>query len=276
MTSASFISAALGLGCSLSLLLGLGAPASAERSGWSAADRSQIRLLLSPAPRGSTLSGGLEIALEPDWYTYWRHPGEAGVPPSFDFSGSRNVASVQVLYPAPERHDDGFSVSLVYRDEVVFPLLVTPLDASQPVTVAVEASFGVCRDVCIPTRAGAEVTSSHAAATDPLAEARLSRFRPRVPKVSEPGRFDVEAVTVEEDALLIDVRVPGSSPADLFAEAPSGWYLGQPSLVSQQGGVARYSLSLAGRPADTVIKGQVFRFVATAGGEAIEEVFHIR
>jgi DsbC/DsbD-like thiol-disulfide interchange protein len=275
MKTASFRNAALSLAWSLPVLFALGASAVAERSGWSPADRSQIRLLLAPTVKGTKLSGGLEIALEPEWYTYWRNPGEAGVPPSFDFTNSDNVASVEVLYPAPERHDDGFSVSLIYRDEVVFPLVVTPVDATQPVTVRVQASFGVCSDVCIPTSAGTELKASVSARPDPLAEARLSRFLPRVPKASEPGRFDVEAVTVSEDALLIDVRVPGTSSADLFAEPPADWYLGQPTLMSQQDGVARYRLSLAGRPLEARIEGQAFGFVATAGGEAIEEVVRI-
>ena len=65
------------------------------------ADESQLRLLLTADAAGQ-IGGGIEIALEPGWYTYWRNPGEAGVPPVFDFSGSENVASVDVMYPAPD------------------------------------------------------------------------------------------------------------------------------------------------------------------------------
>lgn len=264
------------LGWCVPLFIGLQGPALAERSGWADADQSQLRLLLSPGAAGEAISGGLEIVLNPDWYTYWRNPGEAGVPPEFDFSGSQNIATVEVLYPAPERHDDGVSVSLIYRDEVVFPLIVAPIDGARPVTVKVEAKFGVCRDVCIPTRASAEVTLLPSAANDPLTDARLRSFAPRVPKAPEPGRFDVESVTVADDALFIDLRVPESGSADLFAEAPAGWYIGQPSLLSRQDGISRYRLPLAGRPHDTAIAGQTFRFVATAGGEAIEEAIVIR
>ena len=84
--------------------LALAAPAQAlaARSDWAAADQAQLRLLLSHAAAGP-IEGGIEISLEPGWYTYWRTPGDAGVPPVFDFGGSRNVASVEVLYPAPER-----------------------------------------------------------------------------------------------------------------------------------------------------------------------------
>ena len=150
--------------------------AQAARSDWAAADQAQLRLLLSGAD-GDRIAGGIEIVLEPGWYTYWSNPGEAGVPPVFDFSGSDNVAAVEVLYPAPERHDDGTSVSLIYRDDVVLPLAVTPATAGLPVTLRVEARFGVCSSVCIPTAAGASVTLPPAAPRDPLAEARLESFQ---------------------------------------------------------------------------------------------------
>jgi DsbC/DsbD-like thiol-disulfide interchange protein len=209
--------------------------------------------------------------LEPGWHTYWRNPGESGVPPVFDFSGSDNVASVEVLYPAPNRYDDGASVSLVYHDEVVFPLLVTPEAADRPVMLRLKAQFGVCSEVCIPTEASAEVELPVEATADPLAGARLARFLPYVPKAPEPGRFDIERVAAEADALVIDVRMPESSYSDLFADPPAGWYVAQPVFVSRSEGVSRYRLPLGGRPAGAAIDGQVFRFVAAAGGEAIEE-----
>jgi len=245
------------------------------RSEWSAVDHAQLRLLLSPAEEGRYL-GGVEIVLEPGWYTYWRNPGEAGIPPSFDFSGSENVAEVEVLYPAPERHDDGTSVSLVYNDEVVFPLLVTPIEAGRPVLLAVQASFGVCSEVCIPTGASVSVSAPHDAEPDPLTAARLDAFVGRVPDPPAPGHFDVEQAMAEGEAILVDVRMPDSTYADLFVEPPAGWYIRQPSFVSRADGVSRYRIELDGRPAEAEIIGEQFRFVAAAGGEAIEEIVEIR
>jgi DsbC/DsbD-like thiol-disulfide interchange protein len=178
--------------------------------------------------------------------------------------------------PPRKRHDDGASVSLIYRDEVVFPLVVTPADIARPVTVNVEARFGVCRDICIPTSAKAEVTLAPSAPPDALAATRLSRFRPRVPKPPQPGHFDVEAVTLAGDTLEIELRAPDSGLVDLFSESPAGWYLGQPTFVSRREGVSRYRLALTGRPPDAQIRGQSFRFVATSGREAIEEAVLIR
>src|SRR6185503_21375598 len=90
----------------LILALALPATAIAARSDWLQADESQMRLLLTPGKDGS-IEGGVELLLESGWYTYWRNPGEAGVPPVFDFSGSENVADVEVRYPTPMRKVDG-------------------------------------------------------------------------------------------------------------------------------------------------------------------------
>ncbi len=258
--------------------LALPGVALAARSDWVPADVAKMRVLLTgPSDKAEgAVQGGVEILLEPGWYTYWRNPGEAGVPPIFDFSGSTNVAKVDVLYPAPTRYDDGFSVSLVYHDEALFPLVVTPERLGEPVMLRVSLSFGVCKNVCIPTQASAAVTLPPDAARDALAEARLNSFLRRVPGAAEPEHLAVETVVAEDDALLIDVRMPDSSYSDLFADPPVGWYLGQPSLVSRADGVSRYRLSLAGKPQDAEVRGQVFRFVAVAGGDAVSQEIEIQ
>jgi DsbC/DsbD-like thiol-disulfide interchange protein len=261
----------------LALIFGLSFSASAlaARSDWTEADQARMRLLLA-ASEGERLAGGLELLMEPGWHTYWRNPGETGIPPQFDFTGSTNVASVDVLYPAPERYDDGGSVSLVYRNEVVFPLIVTPLRSGEAVVLHVKATFGICREVCVPTHAESALAAPARAQADPLTDARLAQFRTRVPKAPEAGRFDIEAVNAADGALLIDVRMPDSSYLDLFADPPEGWYIGQPELLSRDKGISRYRLWLAGGPEGGEVAGQTFRFVAVAGGEAIEERIDIR
>jgi DsbC/DsbD-like thiol-disulfide interchange protein len=262
------------LGAAMLLMLAPASGSLAARSDWAQADEAQMRLLMTVADDGS-LIGGVDIILEPGWYTYWRNPGEAGVPPIFDFDGSDNVADVEVLYPAPMRKEAGGAVSLIYQDEVVFPLMVRPVDAARPVTLRLAATFGVCSEICIPTQASSEVTFSAAGDSDPLSAERLKGFEERVPVRPKPGIFDIEEVTEDGDALTIEVRAPESSYSDLFADPPDGWYIGQPALVERVDGISRYRLSLAGRPRGSQLKGLEFRFVAVAGGQAIEETVTI-
>lgn len=264
-TAAAFFLAILAASC----------PAAAAQSDWATELQSRLRLLLAPG-EGDRLAGAVEIALEPGWHTYWRAPGEAGIPPRFDFSGSDNVASVEVHYPVPQRYDDGTSLSLVYFDHVVFPLTVTPADPARPVRLRLSALYGVCEEVCIPARGEASVSLAPGAPDDPLARVAIREAWRSIPGAPLPGRLDVTGVSLAGDALEIEVTVPPDGAVDLFAEGPPDWYLGQPKLVSREGASARFRLPLAGKPADAALEDQDFRFVSIGGGDAIEEVLTLQ
>jgi DsbC/DsbD-like thiol-disulfide interchange protein len=181
-----------------------------------------------------------------------------------------------MMYPAPTRYNDGASVSLIYRDEVVFPFTVKPVKPDAPITLRVKAQFGVCSSICIPTSAGAEVSLPLDPPADALTDARLAEVANRIPKPPEPGKFAIERVSAEGDQLSIVVLSPDSTYSDLFAEAPAGWYVGQPTFVERVDGRCHYRLSLAGKPDGAEVTGQTFRFLAVAGGEAIEESVVVR
>ncbi|MBO0715897.1 MAG: cytochrome C biogenesis protein, partial [Rhizobiales bacterium] len=77
-----------------------------DASNWDGQARSAARLIAGATSKnhGATfVRAGIEIRLDPGWHTYWRDPGDSGAPPTFDFSSSENVKSVNVLWPAPER-----------------------------------------------------------------------------------------------------------------------------------------------------------------------------
>lgn len=94
----------------------------------------------------------LHIALEDGWKTYWRVPGEAGVPPMLDFSHSANVAAVQVVWPAPEVFDQDGLRSVGYLNELVLPLEITPADPAAPVQLDADLDIGICHDICVPVQ----------------------------------------------------------------------------------------------------------------------------
>ena len=65
---------------------------------------------------------GLRLTMAPGWKTYWRAPGDAGIPPEFDWTGSHGVAGVEVRWPVPQVFDQSGMQSIGYHDEVVLPL----------------------------------------------------------------------------------------------------------------------------------------------------------
>ena len=93
---------------------------------------------------------GLQLTLAPGWKTYWRSPGEAGIPPLFNWSGSENVKSVRVLWPSPTVFHTNGMQSIGYHDGVTLPLEVTAVDPNKPILLRAHVELGICRDICLP------------------------------------------------------------------------------------------------------------------------------
>ena len=96
------------------------------------------------------LVAGIQLRMDPGWKTYWKNPGDSGVPPSFDWSGSKNLKHAEVLYPAPHRVADANGTAIGYDDEVVFPVKLTPERAGEPIELKLAFAYGLCKDLCIP------------------------------------------------------------------------------------------------------------------------------
>src|SRR5947208_12012905 len=150
--------AALGFAAAL-LASSLAIEARAEdASPWQRDGHSAVRLLAG-SRSGAVLLGGIAFQLQPGWKTYWRTPGDSGVPPRFDFSKSENIEAVTVLWPAPTKFDDGAGgLSLGYRGHVVLPLRIVAKNNDRPVTLRADISYAVCEKLCIPVEAKPELT----------------------------------------------------------------------------------------------------------------------
>ncbi|PSL18203.1 disulfide bond corrector protein DsbC [Shimia abyssi] len=92
----------------------------------------------------------IRITLNPGWKTYWRAPGDAGIPPQLDFRGSHNLAGFDVNWPTPEVFSQNGMRSIGYTEELVLPVRITPKSAGKPVRLKAALDIGVCRDICVP------------------------------------------------------------------------------------------------------------------------------
>src|ERR687892_312118 len=112
---------------------------------WDGDARSGVRTIAGARPAGAAyLRAGVEIRLMPGWHTYWRYPGDAGVPPQFSFAGSRNVKQVDVLWPTPKRIVDSGGTSIGYSVGVIFPLRIVPQEAGKPATLRLQLQYAIC------------------------------------------------------------------------------------------------------------------------------------
>jgi DsbC/DsbD-like thiol-disulfide interchange protein len=226
-------------------------PASAAEtlaSDWAEGTNNKARLLAGHVSHGavSGLYAGVEIEMPPGWKTYWRTPGESGVPPEFDWQGSRNLASAQVLYPAPHRLHDKGGDSIGYKDHVIFPALLSPKDPSQPIEIHVKVTYGVCKDICIPAETDLQLNvPADAGPSETLADV-LEHVPRRAPgNATDPKLASWKLETVGgKPELVLQVTSQSPDDVDLIAEGPGGTYVPLPKRTDASNGNVGFEIDL--------------------------------
>ncbi|HEX8164843.1 MAG TPA: protein-disulfide reductase DsbD domain-containing protein [Beijerinckiaceae bacterium] len=246
-----------------------GSVAAGGASPWIQGHHSRVRLM-----DGGARLAGIEIVLDTGFKTYWRTPGESGLPPAFDWAGSDNLAGAEVLWPAPQRLEDAGGVSYGYKDHVLLPVRVIPKESGKPVRLSLRLDYGVCKDICIPAQArlALDLEPGGGALRPAISEA-LARV-PKPQPLGAPGDLSVLAVAPAtaggKPALAVEVAAPPG--ADLFVEGPDGWYLGAGPMRALPGAgkeTGQFLVEIFERPRSAA--GPLgLRFTLVSGERAVE------
>jgi DsbC/DsbD-like thiol-disulfide interchange protein len=248
----------------------------ADASPWSASSHSAIRLL-----GGGTMPGkpGLHLAaiairMNRGFKTYWRHPGDTGVPPVFRFETSENVASAEVRFPAPLRFPDGAGgFSIGYQDEeVIFPVHVTARDASAPVMLRLSADYAVCEKLCVPASGQAELALPARERTAQTATIRAADIRvPQLAKLGAKQPLSVMALRkgAEQEQVLVDIQTSGAAPV-LFMEGEQPWFFEPRAAEPKGNGLYTATVAVIERSKAADCTGADVTLTVVAGASAIE------
>ena len=269
--------ASLIVAVNLVVMVAVSRPAlAADASAWDGDQRAAVRIIAG-GTRANVVRAGVEIRLAPGWKTYWRYPGDSGVPPRFDFSGSTNVKSINVRYPAPHRLVDESSVSIGYKNGVVFPLDVVPQDLSKPVALSLKLDYAVCEKICIPAEGKAELTVTGKPGDQDVLIKRGEDMVPSPSRLGDDGAFSIRAVKREGKQIMVDIAAPGGAAVDLFAEGPTAdWALPVPAPTGgAPTGQQRFAFELDGLPPNTKPDGAILTLTAVSGERAIEVPYRL-
>ncbi|TXH96001.1 MAG: hypothetical protein E6Q73_14095 [Pseudorhodobacter sp.] len=215
---------------------------------------------------------GLSLTLAPGWKTYWRRPGEAGIPPVFDWSGSQNVASVRVHWPSPVMFHTNGMMTVGYKDGVVLPLEVVPKVAGQPIHLKARVDMGICNDICMP----AQVTVSADLAA-PGADAGNIRAalkaRPATGGQVGVGRVACVVEPIADGLRLtatVEIAARGGEETVVFEPAdPSIWV--SDSQTARAGGMLTSTAEMvAGSGAPFALDRSALRLTVLGGARAVE------
>jgi DsbC/DsbD-like thiol-disulfide interchange protein len=262
----------------IGILGGVSCAAAEDASPWDGDARSAVRLIAGAAAVGANvpLRAGIEIRLKPGWHTYWRYPGDAGVPPRFEFAGSQNLAAVEVRWPAPSRIPEQGLTAIGYVSDVILPLTVVPQDRAKPVKLRLTLDYAVCEKLCAPAEGTAELmlpaarSSRHAALAD--AETRI----PKKLALGEGTTLVIRSVRREQglsrSRVIVDLSAPAGTSPVVFAEGPTpDWALPVPVAVEgAPTGWQRFAFDLDGAPPSAKYEGALITLTAVAGDQAIE------
>lgn len=274
--------------CALSFLVFalLDGPASAGEAGtaWVETFKSKVRLISvgnQQIDGKDMLLAGIHVKMAPGWKTYWRVPGDSGLPPSFGWKGSSNLKQARVMWPGPQRFEDSAGTSVGYHDEVVFPVAVTPAMMDKPVTLTLDFEFAICKDICAPANVQLALEMEMGDDGEAADVALVKSYLDEVPRKASDGAGGpaITAMTVElaepEPHITVDAKYPSDSEwNDLFIEGPSAVFIPLPERVSSlpDGGVRyRVDLRKGGDPLE--LKGQILTITLISPGES-REVTH--
>jgi DsbC/DsbD-like thiol-disulfide interchange protein len=256
--------------CTAGLLLASAAQAE-DASPWQTDSHSKVRLVAG-SRTGAVMLGGIAIQLQPGWHTYWRNPGDSGVPPRFDFAKSDNLDSVTILWPAPVKFDDGAGgASLGYEKQVLLPMRVVAKDPGKPVVVRAAIAYAVCERICIPVEAHAELAFNSVASTE---DGALTAALDTVPKPASLGDGPLSVREVKREGKNVSVEVvasDGQTPG-LYVEGPTqDWALPIPTLdKASPPGIKRFRFDLDGLPSGATADGATIKLTLVGADKAYE------
>jgi DsbC/DsbD-like thiol-disulfide interchange protein len=232
----------------------------------------QADLLPGWRMEGGHHMAGLSLALAPGWKTYWRSPGEAGIPPEFDWSGSQNVKSVRIHWPSPVVFHTNGMQTVGYKGGVVLPLEVVPEVPGQPVVLRARVDMGVCKDICMPAQVTVSADLPAPGAEQGDIRAAL-KARPATGGQAGVGRVACVVEPIADGLRLtatVEIAARGGDEAVVFEPADRSIWVAE-AVTSRQAGVLTSVTELvAATGAPFALDRSGLRLTVLGGARAVE------
>jgi DsbC/DsbD-like thiol-disulfide interchange protein len=238
--------------------------AAASSSPWADVQGGAVRLVTAGTPDADGIvRGALQIDLKPGWKTYWRDPGDTGVPPSISVTGASLAG---VAYPVPQRFDEDGTVWNGYEAPVSFAVQLK-LPGGKTGEIGARVFLGICQTICIPLQAELKLDPA-ADAANPDDAAIVAKAFEGIPMPARSG-FQLTEAKQESEALTVKAELPlPDATAELFVAAPQGYSFGPPKRLADTEGKAAFSVPLYEQP-DKATPGVAAAYTLVQNGKAV-------
>lgn len=236
-------------------------PASAAESSWAAAEQVRARII------SSSDQAVLDIELSPGWHSYWRVPGDAGLPPRFDWSKSSNVSGVDVKWPVPRRMDEAGFVTFGYEGTYSLPLTVQKANPQDVAKLDLALDIMVCKEICIPQQLKLSLDMDGAASDH--ASAIESALR-NIPKTDGP--ITIDNVVNGPDAVVVTATSRNNfSEVDAFITVGETVFTAKPVVMPDDKDPHKVMVTIAKPASAANLTGKDVNVVLVSGDQAAEK-----
>ncbi|UWU14973.1 protein-disulfide reductase DsbD family protein [Rhizobium sullae] len=249
-------------------------PVRAEMSGWADNQGGRMRMIALPPDLDGTMRGALQIEPRPGWITYWREPGNSGIPPQITVAPESGIELKAIRYPVPKHLVDGKIDDIAYDAPVSLPLTFSAEDASRPLELKASAFIGICKDICIPFQAEFSLPVASAAnQSRPEEEAILKNAEAFLPE--EPSsQFKVTSHTFSADMkqLRLQVALPdgGDTAPEVILTGPNGYVFTRKLMNKRDGKNFSTSIAIDKLPRNYEVTGKSWSVLIIDGARAME------
>ena len=129
---------------------------------------------------GKPFTAGLLLRMAPGWHTYWKFPGDAGIPTEMKWNLPPGWKVGEIQWPIPLKLTEPGDIQIYgYHDAVLLMQEITPPASisDSSVTLAADANWLVCEKICIPGNASVQVALPVSTASSPANAELFARFR---------------------------------------------------------------------------------------------------
>ncbi|MGO7636775.1 protein-disulfide reductase DsbD domain-containing protein [Rhizobium leguminosarum] len=250
--------------------------AHAEMSAWADNEGGRMRLVALAPDAGGKIRAALQIEPKPGWITYWKEPGNSGIPPQVTIAAESGVTLDSIAYPVPKHFFNGAIEDIAYDAPVTLPLSLTAAGKG-PVTIDAAAFIGICKDICIPFQANLQLKLGPAIQSHPEEEAILQAANARLPKPPSQD-FDVTAHAMSPDrkSLSLTLVLPSGGPGegkaapDIIVTGPSGYAFTKQIGGKRDGAAFKVDISIGKLPKDYDMAGKQWSVLVIDGERAME------
>ncbi|MHC1549820.1 protein-disulfide reductase DsbD domain-containing protein [Phyllobacterium sp. K27] len=247
--------------------------AHAGSSDWTKTPGGSVRLVIdNPLPNTDEVRGVVQINLDPGWKTYWREPGDAGVPPELSISGSTNVKNAVLGFPAPHRFDDEGTHWAGYKKPVSLPVTLTLVKAGQPARLKGHAFLGICETICIPVTAEFDIAIDHTP-SDALSKTLINTAFEQLP-ANPATNFGAASASKSGDVIRIVVNLPADDPnTDIFVAGNGSVAYGMAKLENRDQNRAVFSVPVTSGKQE---KSMILNYTLVQGEQAVSGTIDVQ